>query len=94
MYELLKHKSEFKWTIKEESSFQEVKKALSSTVGIFRPDWPKEFKLEIDTSHEGIAAISFQKLEGGERPIAFASRRLLTHEIKYSVSEKECFAIL
>ena len=64
MYELLKHKSEFKWTIKEESSFQEVKKALSSTVGIFRPDWPKEFKLEIDTSHEGIAAISFQKLGG------------------------------
>ncbi len=93
MYELLKHKSEFKWTIKEESSFQEVKKALSSTVGIFRPDWPKEFKLEIDTSHEGIAAISFQKL-GEERPIAFASRRLLTHEIKYSVSEKECLAIL
>lgn len=77
MYELLKHKSEFKWTIKEESSFQEVKKALSSTVGIFRPDWPKEFKLEIDTSHEGIAAISFQKLEGGGKTNCICIKKIV-----------------
>ncbi|KAF9748546.1 Retrovirus-related Pol polyprotein from transposon opus, partial [Nosema granulosis] len=94
LYNLLKKKIEFKWCDKAEESFQTSKDILINKVSLSQPDFSLPFILETDASNHGLGAILSQKINNEILPIAFASRTLQNHEIKYSVSEKECLDIL
>jgi len=59
------------------------------------PDVSKVFKLQTDASDIGIGDVLTQDDEIGIRhPVAFASRKLLPRETRYSTIERECLAIV
>ena len=53
------------------------------------------YVLQTDASDQGLgAALSQVDQSGKEHPVAFASRKLLPRETRYSTIEKECLAIV
>ena len=75
-------------------AFQELKKRISSPPILRLPGVSQPFILQTDASHFGVGAVLLQEDTAGEkRPIAFASRKLLPRESRYSTTERECLAI-
>ena len=58
------------------------------------PDVNKEFVLRTDASDIGIGATLLENRDGHILPVAYASRKLLDREKRYSVMEKECLGIV
>ena len=94
LYVLTKQGVDFIWSRTHEDSFQELKDTLSKRIELNQPDHNDPFILETDASDTGIGAILSQTRNNEIIPIAFASRSLNTAERKYSISEKECLAIV
>ena len=68
---------------------------LSSPPMLKPPDFNKGFILFIDASMLGIGAVLTQIDDSEvERPVAYFSRKLNQHQIKYSTVEKECLALV
>ena len=76
-----------------ETGYKTLKHELSHSVMPKNPDFIQTFQLQTDASNVGVGVIFNQ---GGkqDQPIAYFSRRLLHHEKKCSLIEKECLAIL
>lgn len=53
-----------------------------------------QFDSHTDAYEYGIGTALVQKAEEGERPVAFASRLLSATERNYSITEKECHALV
>ena len=58
------------------------------------PDLERQFVVTTDASDVGVGAILEQNFGSGLQPIAFASRKLNTTEIRYSAYEREMFGIV
>ena len=50
--------------------------------------------MRTDASNFGIGAVLMQEHAGVKFPICYASRKLLSREVQYSVIEKECLALV
>ncbi|MEL7308979.1 MAG: reverse transcriptase family protein, partial [Pseudomonadota bacterium] len=87
---LLDKGTDFVWDVRCGQALDELKSKLSSAPVLANPDIRKTFEVYSDASDAAVAAVLQQ--EG--RPIEYASRALTGAERKYSVSEKECLAIL
>jgi len=86
--------NEIPWNEATDKAFQELKKMISSPPILRLPDVSQPFILQTDASHLGVGAVLLQEYTAGEkRPIAFASRKLLPRESRYSTIERECLAI-
>lgn len=83
-----------KWSVECQQAFENLKDALSSAPVLAFPDFTQPFQLETDASDVGVAAILSQVQSGEEHVIAYASRTLSKAEKKYTVTEKECLAVL
>ena len=70
MTELLEKDKEFKWTSTYESSFQELKKCLTTTPVLVMPDMEKPFSIYCDASGQGLGCVLMQ--DG--HVVAYASR--------------------
>ena len=83
--DLKKKNSEFKWTLKQERSFNKLKKALMENpiMKIFDPK--KEMTLTTDVSECTISAILSQE----DHPENYLSRKLTKVEVNYSNIEKD-----
>ena len=93
--QLLKKDSKFKWTEECEQSFNQLKERLTSTPILSYPDMEKQFILTSDTCGSGIACtLSQVKEDNLEHPIAYYGRGLRDNEKKWSISERECLALL
>ena len=69
--------------------FQELKKRISSPPILRLPDVSQPFILQTDASHLGVGAVLLQEDTADEkRPIAFASRKLLPRDSRYSTIER------
>ena len=58
------------------------------------PDINIPFILRTDASDCGLGAVLLQYVDDAPFPVAYASRKLLDREKKYSTVERECLAIL
>lgn len=92
--ELTKAKVKFKWTPQAEESFLKLKAALVSAPVLAMPDYSKPFSVACDASDVAIGAVLTQEVNGEEHPICYFSQKLSSSERKYSVTERECLAVI
>lgn len=64
------------WSEQCQSSFEALKKKLTSAPVLAYADFSLPFILEVDASYSGLGAVLSQEQEGKVRPVAFASRGL------------------
>ena len=94
LYELLKKKTAYSWTNKQQEAFDELKKAITIAPVVRYPDFEKPFLLYTDTSLTGLGAVLAQKEGKEEYVIAYTSQTLLAAERNYGITELECLAIV
>ena len=82
------------WGPAQENAFLSLKSILASPPILHLPDLEKAFIVRTDASEKGLGAILLQEFEGVLHPVAFASRKLLPRETRYSTIERECLAIV
>ena len=69
------------WTDDCETSFQDMKAALTKTPVLCFPDTRKEFILNTDASFEAIGAVLSQEDDNGrERVVAYGSRKRILRD--------------
>lgn len=91
---LLRKGERWRWGPEQEEALRNLIKALAETTELRLADLSKDFVIQTDASDLGLGAVLLQQHEGGLRPVAFASRSLTPAEKNYSVTEKECLAII
>ena len=95
LYNLTKQDEVFSWTEDHENAYEYLKNCLITQPIVVYPNFNKHFYLNTDTSNYAIGAVLAQKDEKGhERVIAYASRVLSPAETHYTVTEKECLAVI
>lgn len=72
------------------NAFEQLKTLITSHPILKYPDFNKPFKLNTDASHYALGAVLLQD----NHPVAYASRTLNNHEIRYSTTEKELLAVI
>lgn len=92
--ELTKIKVKFRWTVEAEEAFLKLKAALVSAPVLAMPDYSKPFSIATDASDVAIGAVLTQEIDGEEHPICYFSQKLSAAERKYSVTERECLAVI
>jgi hypothetical protein len=90
MTELLKKGKTFEWTPRRESSFQELKKRLTTTPVLTMPDMEKSFSIYCNASDQGLECVLMQ--DG--HVVAYASRQLRKHKEKYPTHDLELAAVV
>jgi hypothetical protein len=85
MMELLAKGNTFEWTPRHETSFQELKKRLTTAPVLTIPDIEKPFLIYCDASGQGLGCLLMQ--DG--HVVAYASRQLRKHEEKYLTHDLE-----
>ena len=83
-----------KWEEKHEQSFQALKNCLLSEPILKLPRIDKPFILHTDASNRAVGVALLQEYEGILHPISFASRKLCDRETRWSISERECLAVI
>ena len=73
--------------------FQQLKKAVMSTLVLAYPDPSKEYLLETDASKLGLGAVLSQQSDRRYHPIAFGSRALYGVEVNYHSTKLEFLAM-
>ena len=63
----------------------------SPSLALYDPE--AEVKMKADASLFGLGAVLLQKVEGGWKPVAYASRSMSPTERRYAQIEKEALAI-
>ena len=94
LHKLTEANVDFAWTSECQSSFDALKKLLSTAPILSYPDFSAEFILDTDASNHGIGAVLSQLKDGVEHPVAFASRTLTKAERNYCVTRKELLAVV
>uniref|UniRef100_A0A1Y1NGJ5 RNA-directed DNA polymerase n=1 Tax=Photinus pyralis TaxID=7054 RepID=A0A1Y1NGJ5_PHOPY len=91
---LLKKDVTFQWDAPCEESLGKIKEALISAPILTIPNFEKPFILQTDASNVGIGAVLTQIYDDQEHVICYLSRALTRTERKFSVTERECLAVL
>lgn len=91
---LLKKNSKFLWTDVCEAAFANIKDCLVSAPILSCPDFNVPFTIQTDASGYGIGAVLTQNIDNEERVICYISRSLTRNERNFSVTERECLAVL
>ncbi|GFW56072.1 retrovirus-related Pol polyprotein from transposon 297 [Trichonephila clavipes] len=90
LYRLKKNGAKFNWSTEVLDSFDKIKRTLKEAPILQLPNFTEQFNLFTDASGLGIGAM----LNQNHRPIAFASRTLNKMERNYTVTERECSAVI
>ena len=87
---LTRKNEKFVWNEKCEESFQELKQRLVTAPVLVLPDTQGNFVIYSDASHKGLGCVLMQN----DKVIAYASRQLKPHELRYPVHDLELAAIV
>ena len=92
---LLKKDTQFVWTDRCSSAFENVKALLCAEPVLAAPRFDASFSLQVDASNVGAGAVLLQTGDHGvERPVAFFSKKFNRYQLNYSVIEKEALALI
>ena len=92
---MLKKNDEIKWSDQENKSFAAMKLALTKAPVLVSLDFSKYFLTFFFSLEETIDAVLLHRIcEGFEKPIAFFSQALRDAYLKYSLMEKQAYALL
>ena len=94
LFDLLKEKHPWKWTASEEGAKRQIIDAIRSDAMLPHPRFDLPFVVDTDASDVGLGAVLSQVIDGVERPIMFASRRIQPAESKWHIREKEALGII
>ncbi|KAK4311269.1 hypothetical protein Pmani_017203 [Petrolisthes manimaculis] len=86
--------NQLQWEEPQQRAFHTLKHSLSSSPVLRLPTMEEDFILRTDASNVGLGAVLLQEVDGVKYPLAYASKKLLLREQRYSVIEKECLAIV
>ena len=95
-YNSLRNKSKpIPWTEENKKAFYDLQEAIEKSQKLYFVDGNKEIFLRTDASDYGIGAVLYQKssTDESEIPIAFISKTLQKEQLRWSVPEKEAYAI-
>eukprot|EP00096_Caligus_rogercresseyi_P008108 TRINITY_DN2646_c0_g2_i2.p1 TRINITY_DN2646_c0_g2~~TRINITY_DN2646_c0_g2_i2.p1 ORF type:complete len:1290 (-),score=97.72 TRINITY_DN2646_c0_g2_i2:320-4189(-) len=84
----------FNWSEEASKSFVEIKETVSNAPLLVHYDPSIPLFLATDASPIGIGAVLSHQIDGMDRPIAFASRKLSKAERNYSQIDREATAIV
>ncbi|GFU28942.1 retrovirus-related Pol polyprotein from transposon 297 [Trichonephila clavipes] len=90
LYRLKKKGAKFNWSTEAQDSLNKVKRALTEVPVLQLSNFQEQFNLFTDASGVGIDAV----LNQNHRPIAFASKTLNKAKRNYTVTERECLAMI
>ena len=91
---LLKQENDFEWNNEQQQAFESLKECLMKDPILVYPNFQKDFYLACDASGTGLGAVLLQKNKCRMRVISYASRVLNVTEQRYSVTERECLALV
>ena len=92
---LLRKDKPFQWEQDQVKAFDDLRKILTSEPLLLYPSFDKEFILQTNASIIAIGAVLSQIGDDGyEHPVAYCLRVLNKHEQNYSVTERECLAVI
>ena len=92
---MLRKDYEIKWDENARKSFITIKSALTEAPILASLDFSKEFLTFSYASEDTIAVVLLQRnAEGYEQPISFYSKTLRDAELKYSLVEKQAYALV
>ena len=94
LHELTKKSTNFVWSDQCQTSFDNLRKELSTTPVLAHPDFKERFILDTDASQYAIGVVLSQIKDGLKRPIEFANRSLSKSERKYRVARKERLSVV
>ena len=83
----------FKWSDTHQKAFDYLKDSLTAVPLLVYPDSNKPYVLYTDASDTCIGACLTQECDGDEKPLYYLSHKLSRSQCKWSVVEKEAFAI-
>ncbi|XP_071912388.1 uncharacterized protein [Coffea arabica] len=90
MTELTKKNHKFIWSPKCETSFQELKRRLTTVPVLALPEGVDGYVVYSDASKEGLGCVLMQK----EKVVAYASRKLKPHEMNYPTHDLKLAAVI
>lgn len=92
---LLSSRVKFEWTPQCQSAFENAKALITSAPVLAAPCLDKPFKLQVDASNVGAGATLLQSgPDDVDHPVSFFSRKFNSHQLNYSVVEKEALALI
>jgi transposase InsO family protein len=83
----------FKWEKEQQEAFEQLKSRLVEPPILGYADYSLPFKLHTDASSVGLGAVLYQRQEGRDRVIAYASRSLNRAERNYAAHKLEFLAL-
>ncbi len=92
--DLTKKNIKFDWGPSQQRSFELLKNAMTDSMVLAFPNYNLPFEVHPDACGYGLGAVLLQRMDGQERPLAFASRLMTPSELNYSITEQECLALL
>ncbi|GFY29023.1 retrovirus-related Pol polyprotein from transposon opus [Trichonephila clavipes] len=90
LYNLQRKLKKFIWSIEAQKAFDAVKAAITKAPVLNLPNFKKPFELFTDASSIGVGAVLNQE----QRPVVIASRSLSAAKRNYTITERECLAVV
>ena len=81
------------WTLEGQTAFETLRGLIANCPLLHFPDDSSPIVLRTDASDFGIGGVLLQTIEGVESPIAFVSKSLTEVQLRWSVIQKEAYAI-
>jgi hypothetical protein len=92
---LLRKNTKWVWCSDCQNAFDNLKHILTSYPILQPPDYSRKFEIHCDASNLTIGAILIQKDDNNQDVvIAYASKSLTDAEVNWTVTEKECYAVI
>ena len=92
--DLTKKNRRFEWSIKQTNAFESLKNHLLFPPILGHPNYSLPMEIHCDACGYGLGTVLAKQQGALERVISYANRLLSPAESNYSVSEKECLALV